>query len=124
MLESKNQLSSIESCTIFREFSLFILWIEIEMVENLTSIDKLHDHVETLLILECIFKSHDEWMLESCEYITLSLNSFIIVSHNDQLLLHYFHRIEPFCQLVLHKEHLAKCALSNDFDKKEVFFGL
>ena len=60
VLKSKDHLSCIEPGSLLVEATLDLL----QMVEQFTSIDELHDQIQSLIVLEGILQTHYEWMTE------------------------------------------------------------
>ena len=63
ILNGKDHLCCVEASPFFVETAPHLLQVK----EELTTIDELHDKIQSLRVLEGILESHDEWMVKLLE---------------------------------------------------------
>ena len=63
ILNGKDHLCRIEASPFLVETAPHLLQVK----EELTAIDELHDKIQSLRVLEGILESHDEWMVKLLE---------------------------------------------------------
>ena len=62
------------------------------MEEELPAIYELHDHIQTVLILEGELEAHDERMIKLFQDFSLNSDAVNLILSDDLLLYHWFHR--------------------------------
>ena len=82
--ECKSDLSCVEPGSIFIKTAFLLL----QMVEKLATIHELHDHVQSLLVLEGELQAHYERMIELFQDFTLNSDAVNLILQNDLLLYH------------------------------------
>ena len=105
------------------------------MKEELSTVYEFHDHIQPLLVLEGIFKSHDEGMIEFLENLTLNYfkqridvkyefvltsDASDLISLDQELLRNRLHRVYLLSDVMSHKVDLAICAPTDRFQDREI----
>lgn len=94
-----------------------------QVAEQLTSLDKLHEEVDTELVLEDVFHVDEERMVNLTQDILLKLNVLHLLVLQNDVLSDAFHGVELASCCVLYKEHFAKGALADHLADLEIFQG-
>lgn len=85
----------------------------IQVTEELPSFDKLHEEVDSIVILEYVVHVHNERMLDSVQNVLLKLDVLKLLIINDDVLSDTFHRINLLCVSILHQVDLPKSAFAH-----------
>ena len=82
--ERKSDLGRVEPGSIFIKTAFLLL----QMVEKLAAIHELHDHIQSLLVLEGELQAHYERMIKLFQDFTLNSDAVNLILPDDLLLYH------------------------------------
>ena len=116
ILECQTDFYCIEASPILIKAALHLLKVE----EKLATVHELHDQVQTLIVLKCVLKSHDERVIELFENLTLDTNAGHLVCLDEQVFQYRLHGKDLLCLIVLHQVDLAIGTASNSPQDSEV----
>ena len=108
-------LSSEELSLLFGEF-----FDGDQMSEQLTSLDEVHQEVNSVVVLEHILHVDQEGMVNSVKNIFLKLDVLHLLVFDNNVLSDTLHCVQLACGLVLHEEDLTESTLANKFSELEV----
>ena len=91
-----------------------------QVSEQLTTLDKLHEKVNSKLILEDILHVNKEGMLDGIQNIFLQLNVLHLLILQNHIFPDALHGIELLVKLVLHQEYFTESTLADQFSEFEV----
>lgn len=83
------------------------------MSEEFTTLDKFHEEVDSILVLEHVIHANYERMFNIEENILFKLNVVKLLIVNNSVLSNTFHSIDIFSVNIFNQEHLTKSTLSN-----------
>lgn len=86
------------------------------MLEELTTLDKLHDEVDTVGFLEDVVHANYKRMVDLIKDEFLDLERFDGLMLDDDILPDALHGVMPVVLFVVDEVDLAKCSPSNDAD--------
>ena len=107
--ERKSDLGRVEPGSVFIKTAFLLL----QMVEKLAAIHELHDHIQTLLVLEGELQAHYERMIKLFQDFTLNSDAVNLILPDDLLLYHWFHCEHLVCMYVLDQVDLSIGASSD-----------
>lgn len=116
MGESKGDLSCKEPGLVFWEHAHFD-----QMAEKFATFDKLHEEVDTELVLEDVLHIDKEGMIYRPQDILLQLNVLHLLILQNYILPDALHRIQFLSLRVLDEEHFTESTLANHFADLEIF---
>lgn len=92
-----------------------------QVAEKLTSLDKLHQEVDTKLVLEDVLHINEEWVVDLAQNVLLELDVFHLLVLQDYVLPDTLHGVEFVRSGVLYQEDLTKGALADHLTDLEIF---
>ena len=101
MNHSRGNLSRIKFHSRLRKFAFLL-----EVVEQLTAIDKIENHIEFVVGLEGVMQLDNEGMLNFLQYALFRLRVCHLFSSNDCIFSKDFHGIDFIFILFLHLQNL------------------
>ena len=72
ILKSQYNFCCVEPSPIFREAAFALL---LQMEEQFSTVHKLHDQIETRLVLEGILKPHNKWVVKLFQNFSLNYSN-------------------------------------------------
>lgn len=115
MTKTKDNLGNEESCLFFIK-SLHL----IQMTEELTSLNEVHQEVNSEVVLEHIIHAHDEWVLHVVKNVLFKLKTIKEVLVDNDIFSNSFHGIDFLGNAVLNEEDFTESALTNHFLDLEI----
>ena len=88
VVEGEDDLRRVESGP-----GLIELALQRQVIEELATVDELHDHVQGVRVLERILKLHDERMLDPLQDFPLSENALLLTRAENEIFLDYLHGV-------------------------------
>lgn len=85
------------------------------MAEKLPALDKLHQEIDTELVLEYVLHVHQEGVVHLQEDVLLHGDVAQLVVLYDEVLADALHGVESLCLLVLDEEDLTKRSFAYSF---------
>ena len=116
VLECQADLCCIKASPVLIEAALHLFQVE----EELTAIYKLHDQVQTLIVLKGVLKSHNERMVELLKDLTLDADASHLICLNQQVLQDGLHGKDLLGLVVLDKVDLAVGSATDSSQYSEV----
>lgn len=108
-------LGSEELCLVLRE----TLYSD-QVSEQLTTLDKLHEEVNSELILEDELHVDQEGMLDRIQNIFFQLDVFHLLILQNYIFSNALHGIQILVKLILHQEYLTERTLADQLSKLKV----
>ncbi len=90
------------------------------MAEKLAALDKLHEEVDPILVLEDILHINQERVVNLAQNIFLKLDVFHLLILQDNVFTDAFHGVEFVSGAMLNKIHLSKGAFTDHLTDLEV----
>lgn len=115
MGEGKGDLGREELGLVLREHADFD-----QVTEQLASLDKLHEEIDSELILEDILHVDEEGVVYLAQNIFLELDVLHLLVLQDNIFADAFHRVQLLGHLMLHEEHLSEGTLADHLTNIEV----
>lgn len=115
VLKRQDEFSTIKFSAILVKASVLL-----EMVEQLTSVDELHDEVEMELVLERELELHNERMVKLLQDVTLDSDTVKLVSLEHKFFFDAFHRVVRSKNVVLDQVHFSERPTANHLNDLEV----
>lgn len=103
-------MSSVKLGSLLWEPSHFV-----EMSEELSSSDEVHDEIYFLLTLEDVHHLDKKWMLGLHENLFFKFGTLKLIVLNQNVFSNTLHCVNFVIRLLLHKEYLSKTPLTNYF---------
>lgn len=91
-----------------------------QVSEQLATLDKLHEEVNSKLILEDVLHVHEEGVVDSIQNIFFELDIFHLLVLNYNVLTDTLHSVQLTILCVLHQEHFAEGAFTDHFQNLKV----
>ena len=113
--QGESNLGSEELSLVLREHAHLD-----QVTEEFSALDKLHEEVDTVLILEDILHVDQEGVVDGAQDIFLKLNVFHLFILENDIFADALHREEILRDDVLDKEHLTKCSLAYHLENCKV----
>ena len=92
----------------------------VQVSEQLTPFDELHQEINPKIVLEDIVHAHDERVFNRVEDVLLELDVFKLFVVNDDVLPDTFHGINLLSVHVLDQKYLAESALAHHLHNDEI----
>ena len=109
MAESHGNLDCVETRPFFWESCDLA-----QVGEKFTTSDESHYEEHFLFRLENVVHAHQKWVISLHKNVLLQLCRLNLVVLDDNILAQGFHGVGIVCASLLHKEHLAERAATND----------
>ena len=91
------------------------------MAEELSTLHKLHEEEDAVLVLEYVLHVNQEWMIDLAKDVLLQLDVLHLLVFQDDILANDLHGVHLLRCHVLDEEHLTERALSDHLDNLKVF---
>lgn len=91
-----------------------------KVLEELATLDKVHDEINSIGLLEHVVHSDDEWMVDLKQDQFLDFKRVYGVMLNDDVFSDDLHSVQPIVALAFNQENLTKSATTNAFNQFEV----
>ena len=118
MLESQHDLSRVKPGPYLVKLSR-----KCHVLEEFTTINELHHHVQIICVLEGVLKLHDKGMLDSLHDLALGLYALLLIRAIHLLFLDNLHGEVFQGLLVLDEVNFTVGAMTDHFQKAEVLLA-
>ena len=110
VVKSQDQLSSIESSSVFAKPDLIA-----EMIEELSAIKEICDEIESLWRLESKVQFDDKWVIDQRHDVSLRLCVLHLICLDDEVFFERLHGKDLAVRLSTHHVYFAKASSPNNF---------